>query len=246
MKRTAHWLPGCALSLAVLLSGCGNGRNNGGTQPEPPSAQPGSRAENQPEGALRIRVETDTHSIVFLLNGSPAAISLYAQLPLTLPVENFGINEKIVYPPEELEVDGTPPAEGPAGTLAYYAPWGNVAMFYGTCGGAGGLYALGEAVTGADQIGHLTGTIRMEAVTDEGTPSPSAPSAESSAGPSPEPQPAAGEVATTLGVTEDDKGTRCLEIRGEDSLFSGVLSGNGAGLCRTPPLDTAYAGARRR
>lgn len=131
MKRTAHWLPGCALSLAVLLSGCGNGRNNGGTQPEPPSAQPGSRAENQPEGALRIRVETDTYSIVFLLNGSPAAISLYAQLPLTLPVENFGINEKIVYPPEELDVDGTPAAEGPAGTLAYYAPWGNVAMFYG-------------------------------------------------------------------------------------------------------------------
>ena len=41
-------------------------------------------------------------------------------------------------------------------------------MFYGTCGGASGLYALGEAVTGADQIGHLTGTIRMEAVTDEG------------------------------------------------------------------------------
>ena len=86
MKRTAHWLPGCALSLAVLLSGCGNGRNNGGTQPEPPSAQPGSRAENQPEGALRIRVETDTYSIVFLLNGSPAAISLYAQHPLTPPV----------------------------------------------------------------------------------------------------------------------------------------------------------------
>lgn len=55
-------------------------------------------------------------------------------------------------------------------------------MFYGDlAAGAGGLYALGEAVTGADQIGHLTGTIRMEAVTDEGTPSPSAPSAESSA-----------------------------------------------------------------
>lgn len=145
MKRTAHWLPGCALSLAMLLSGCGNGRNNGGTQPEPPSAQPGSRAENQPEGALRIRVETDTHSIVFLLNSSPAAISLYAQLPLTLPVENFGINEKIVYPPEELEVDGhARRAEGPAGTLAYYAPWGNVAMFYGTCGGASGPVCLGR------------------------------------------------------------------------------------------------------
>lgn len=157
MKRTAHWLPGCALSLAVLLSGCGNGRNNGGTQPEPPSAQPGSRAENQPEGALRIRVETDTYSIVFLLNGSPAAISLYAQLPLTLPVENFGINEKIVYPPEELDVDGTPAAEGPAGTLAYYAPWGNVAMFYGTCGGAGGLYALGEAVTAQTRSGTSRG-----------------------------------------------------------------------------------------
>ena len=81
MKRTAHWLPGCALSLAVLLSGCGNGRNNGGYTAGrlPPSRAPGRK--NQPEGALRIRVETDTYSIVFLLNGSPAAISLYAQLP---------------------------------------------------------------------------------------------------------------------------------------------------------------------
>lgn len=114
------------------------------------------------EDPLRIRVETDTQSILFQLNDSPAAKSLFDQLPLTLTVENYSNNEKIFYPPEALDVTDTPLAEGPAGTLAYYEPWGDVAIFYEACGGASGLYELGEAISGAEQIESLSGEIRIE------------------------------------------------------------------------------------
>ena len=111
---------------------------------------------------MQIRIESDTQSIVFRLNNSPAAQSLYDQLPLTVEVEDYAGSEKIFYPREKLDVSDTPMAEGPAGTLAYYEPWGDVAIFYRECGGASGLYELGEAVSGAAQIESLTGEIRIE------------------------------------------------------------------------------------
>lgn len=61
----------------------------------------------------------------------------------------------------------TPLAEGSSGTLAYYAPWGNVVLYYGECGGASGLYALGKAVSGTEQIESLSGEIQIEAVSSE-------------------------------------------------------------------------------
>lgn len=103
----------------------------------------------------------NNETIVFKLNDSTAAKSLYNQVPMTIDVENFGTNEKIFYPPEELDIRDTPMAKGPAGTLAYYEPWGDVVMYYGDCGGASGLYALGEAITNGDKIQELSGTIEI-------------------------------------------------------------------------------------
>ncbi len=82
-------------------------------------------------------------------------------------MEDYAGSEKIFYPPEALDVNDTPLAEGPAGTLAYYAPWGDVAIFYGECRGANGLYALGEVISGGAQIESLTGEVRIEKVVDE-------------------------------------------------------------------------------
>lgn len=150
VRKRAIWILSWLLAAALLQTGCEPGR-----QTEKPA---------ESEAAMRISIESDTQSIVFQLNDSSAAKSLYDQLPLTATVENFGGNEKIFYPPEPLEVSGTPMAEGPAGTLAYYEPWGDVAIFYGTCGRAAGLYALGEAISGAEQIEALAGEIRIEKV----------------------------------------------------------------------------------
>jgi len=113
--------------------------------------------------AMKISVTANGNTTVFELNNSAAAKSLYAQLPLRIKVENYGSNEKIFYPPKKLDTADTPQAAAhEAGTLAYYAPWGDVVMFYGRFGGAAGLYTLGHAVSGDEYIRGMSGTIRVE------------------------------------------------------------------------------------
>jgi len=112
--------------------------------------------------AMKISVKANGKTTVFALNNSPAARDLYAQLPLSITVENYSNNEKIFYPPKKLNTTDTPQADARVGTLAYYAPWGDVVMFYGRFGSAPELYELGHAVSGSEHIQGMSGTIRIE------------------------------------------------------------------------------------
>ena len=112
--------------------------------------------------ANKLNVKVNGNTIVFELNQSSAAGDLYAQLPLSVTVDDFSDNEKIFYPPKKLSTTDTPAADARVGTLAYYAPWGNVVMFYGDFGSATGLYELGHAITGGELIAKLSGAIRIE------------------------------------------------------------------------------------
>ena len=114
------------------------------------------------EMILKISVKAKGNITVFELNDSPAARDLYAQLPLSLTVENYSDNEKIFYPPKNLNTADTPMANARTGTLAYYAPWGDVVMFYGSFGSAAGLYDLGQAFSGGEYIAEMTGAIQVE------------------------------------------------------------------------------------
>ena len=112
--------------------------------------------------AMHISVKANGKTTVFELNNSPAARDLYAQLPLSIKVENYSTNEKIFYPPKKLNTTDSPQADAQPGTLAYYAPWGDVVMFYGSFGSASGLNELGNAVSGNEYIQGMSGTIRIE------------------------------------------------------------------------------------
>ncbi|MBS7525309.1 hypothetical protein KHM83_01315 [Fusibacter paucivorans] len=110
---------------------------------------------------MRIKVEADTRSVVFELNDSAASKSLLLQLPMTIEVKNYSNDEKIFYPEKKLDTSGTPSARAKAGTLAYYAPWGDVVMFYDHFGSAPGLYQLGQAISGVENIALLSGQISI-------------------------------------------------------------------------------------
>ena len=122
----------------------------------------GTASENKT--AMQISVKANGKTTVFELNNSPAARDLYAQLPLSIKVENYSNNEKIFYPPEKLNTSDTPKADARVGTLAYYAPWGDVVMFYGRFGSAAGLYELGHAISGSEYIPGMSGTIQIEKI----------------------------------------------------------------------------------
>lgn len=114
------------------------------------------------EKAMQIIVNANGNTMVFELNDSKAAKDLYDQLPLNIKVENYSNNEKIFYPPKKLNTSDTPQADARQGTLAYYAPWGDVVMFYKDFGTASGLFELGHAVSGREFIQGMSGTIRIE------------------------------------------------------------------------------------
>lgn len=165
----------CSLLLVLPLTAC----NSKGAQPsqnqQPNSShfaesftssapiEDASSEEPYKDGQIQITTEEE-NSIIFQLNHSAMAESLYSQLPLSVSVENYGNNEKIFYPPEKLDINNAPLAEGPAGTLAYFEPWGNIAIYYGECGGAGGLYELGDTISGAEYISELSGELYIDAV----------------------------------------------------------------------------------
>ena len=129
-------------------------------------SQPQNTTETEEENVetSQISVTCGNMQVVYELNDSPAAQGLLSQLPLTVEVEDFSTNEKVFYPPQELDTSDTPLAEGGAGTLAYYAPWGDVVLFYDSFSANGSLYELGEAVSGVENIGQMSGTITVETV----------------------------------------------------------------------------------
>ena len=129
-----------------------------------PQGTTSSETEEIDMESTQISVTCGDLQVVYALNDSPAAQSLLSQLPLTVAVEDFSTNEKVFYPPQELDTTDTPLAEGGAGTLAYYAPWGDVVLFYDSFSANGSLFALGEVVSGAEDISQMTGTITVEVV----------------------------------------------------------------------------------
>ncbi len=118
--------------------------------------------ETKQETARRIRVTAGETVVVYELNDSQAARDLWEQLPLTVEAEDYSTNEKIFYPPEELDAGDAPLASGGAGVLAYYAPWGDIVMFYDSFGENGSLYELGRAVSGSEAVGEISGTVQIE------------------------------------------------------------------------------------
>ena len=150
-----------ALGASALLGGCLAGeRGAGAAETDVPTGS--AEEEETVTSARNMTVICGDAVVTYELNDSPAADALLGQLPLTLEVDDFSDNEKIFYPPEELDVTDAPLAEsGEAGTLAYYAPWGDVVMFYGPFSPNGALYELGWVVDGEERISELSGTIEV-------------------------------------------------------------------------------------
>ncbi len=167
---------GCAASMAVLLltvTAC-----SGGTQESAPAATPSAAApagQQEPvtspsssasgrSTSMNIRVTLDGRPVDAVLNDSPAARDFAALLPLTLDLKDFHGTERVAGLPHKLDTaDASEPVAATVGDIAYYAPWGNLALFYQD-GPAPSpdLLVLGHLGVSADQLGRAT-SITIEA-----------------------------------------------------------------------------------
>lgn len=157
----------CLLCLmtALVLTGCMTSNMPAATTRGSAAAASGAPSPVTEEDVMEERIIVVKGQagieVRFALNESQAAADLWSQLPLTVEVEDFSTNEKTFYP-DRLDTSDAPLARGGAGSLAYYEPWGDVVMFYDSYNGNSSLYALGDAIENADEIGLLTGTITVE------------------------------------------------------------------------------------
>lgn len=80
---------------------------------------------------MNIRVTIDGRPVDATLNDNAVARDFASLLPLSLDLEDFQQTERIAYLPRKLDTSEAPdPAAPKAGDLTYYAPWGNLALFY--------------------------------------------------------------------------------------------------------------------
>lgn len=114
------------------------------------------------EQEVKIRFTDGTNEVIVLLNDSKLSESLVAQLPFTFDFEDYAHNEKNGTVPEKLTTDKNFEAECPKGSLGYFAPWGNLCLFFEVAPAYPGQYVLGTVEGDSDDIKKLGNKVTVE------------------------------------------------------------------------------------
>lgn len=103
--------------------------------------------------SMKIRLIINDQTLSATLEDSIPGREFAAQLPLTLQLEDYAATEKIAQLPRRLSVAGEPEGIMPeAGDIAFYAPWGNLAIFHKPFGYSKGLIRLGRIEGGLQPL----------------------------------------------------------------------------------------------
>ena len=105
---------------------------------------------------MKIKITVGGKELTATMENNETAKDLVSLFPLTVTLEDYANTEKIFYPDRRLSTAGAPVGDRPSvGDITYYAPWGDIAIFYKDFGFASGLINLGKidgdisAITGS-------------------------------------------------------------------------------------------------
>jgi hypothetical protein len=152
---------GCATMVAILaIQAAQAAERCGGTD----AAKPECSTEN----AVNIRIISGETVLSATLADNPSAKDFASLLPLTLDLKDYADTEKVGDLPKKLSTAGAPAGSDPdVGDVAYYAPWGNLAIFYKDFGYSKGLIKLGRIDSGVDALRKTKSlTVRIELLND--------------------------------------------------------------------------------
>lgn len=104
-----------------------------------------SAQDNGQEDQMNIRFIIEGTELTATLNNSAAARDFASLLPLDLSLSDYASTEKVADLPHRLDTEGAPRSYQPSrGDITYYAPWGNLAIFYRDFRDSAGLVPLGR------------------------------------------------------------------------------------------------------
>lgn len=105
------------------------------------------------DSQTRVTMTIENQDYSVSLNESQAAKDFYEMLPLSLTLEDYNRTEKIANLPNQLDISDSPGGtSAKKGDISYYAPWGNLAIFYQDFGYGSGLVNLGRIDQGSEML----------------------------------------------------------------------------------------------
>lgn len=105
--------------------------------------------------AAKIRITYGNQEVIVGVYSNPAGLDFLSLLPLEAEFKDYAGAEKITYLSRKLNTSGSPTARQMPGDFTYYAPWGNLAVFYKGTGSDGQLYTLGKIQSGKEELARM-------------------------------------------------------------------------------------------
>ena len=110
---------------------------------------------------MKIRLKVGDTVLTATLIDSATTRDFISLLPLTLTLKDYAGTEKISDLPKRLSTEGAPSGSDPSvGDITYYAPWGNLAIFYRDFGYSSGLVILGKIDSGIEAF-NVPGSVKV-------------------------------------------------------------------------------------
>ena len=110
-----------------------------------------SEAKNAKVIDMKIRLTFNDTVLTATMYDNPTARDFISLLPLTIKLEDYAGTEKISQLPKKLSLKNAPSGSDPSiGDIAYYSPWGNLAVYYRDFSYSGGLIILGKIDSGVN------------------------------------------------------------------------------------------------
>ena len=122
-----------------------------------PAHEPSNPLHQKSDSRMKIQLTAGgTVIATATLDDNATARDFAALLPLNLPFKDYAATEKIADLPHRLSVHGAPRAYTPlVGDISFYAPWGNLAIFYKNGELSSGLVRIGRIDAGLAAVQRL-------------------------------------------------------------------------------------------
>ena len=110
-----------------------------------------NKMSNSKEYNIKIVAGKDTLTATLIDNATTR--DFISLLPLDLKLDDYASTEKVSYLPKKLSTEDAPSGFDPSvGDITYYAPWGNLVIFYKDFGYAKGLINIGKIDGGIELL----------------------------------------------------------------------------------------------
>jgi hypothetical protein len=159
-KQKNELLVGIVLAACLSYCACTAGQSETGG-----ASRAQTNQVSRERTDMKVRIKIGEKEVTATLKDSETARDFISLLPLTLTLEDHARTEKISDLPRRLSTDGAPSGSDPdVGDIAYYAPWGNLAIYYKDFGYSDGLIILGKIGGGVEAFnvpGSVKATIEL-------------------------------------------------------------------------------------